>query len=176
MPLQYGPGLLWPAAANMYCRMKGLWFAVNVIVDFPFGGVMLCNECDELHQVFLAAQEDARPPRHADQPDASIGLRATYDAGHGPVWVHRPIPKINEMGTWCEECEDWTSYGRAAVLGQLFRCWMCRNDWPAEHRKADMFNRHGDLPQRFMLHGKMVVREKPAVHGAELASEGNLQL
>jgi hypothetical protein len=81
--------------------MKGRCFAVNVMVDFSFGGVLPCNECDELHQVFLAAQEDARPPRRADQPYASIGHRVTYDAGHGPVFI-RPLI----LGTWCEECED----------------------------------------------------------------------
>jgi hypothetical protein len=37
--VQYGPGVPWPAAANVYCWMKGRWFAVNVMVDFPFGGI-----------------------------------------------------------------------------------------------------------------------------------------
>jgi hypothetical protein len=165
----------WSAAANVYCWMKGRWLAVNVMVDLSFGGVLPCNECDELHQVFLEAQEDARLPRRADQPDASIGLCVTYDAGDGPMFIHPLIPKITEMGTWCEECEDWTSYGRNVLLGQLFRCWRCGNNWPAEHLIGDVFNRAGALPQRFMLHGKMVMREKPAVHGAGMAAEGNLQ-
>jgi hypothetical protein len=39
-----------------------------------------------------------------------------------------------------------------------------------------MFNRAGGLPQHFMLHGKMVMREKPAVHCAEMGAEANLQL
>jgi hypothetical protein len=119
------------------------------MVDFSFGGVLPCNECAELHQVFLAAQEDARLPRRADQPDASIGLRVKYHAGHGPGFIHPLIPKINEVGTWCEECEDWTSYGRNALLGKLFRCWRCGNNSPAEHRIGDVFNRAGALPQRF---------------------------
>jgi hypothetical protein len=77
--------------------MKGRWLAVNVMADLSFGGVLPCNECEELHQVFLAAQENARLPRRADQPDASIGHRVTYDAGHGPGFIHPLIPKINAM-------------------------------------------------------------------------------
>jgi hypothetical protein len=148
--------------------------AVNVIVDFPFGGVLPCDVCDGLHQVIQAAQEEARPPRRADQPDARIGLLATYDAG--PVFLHPSIPNINEMGTWCEDCKEWTSYGRSALLGQLFNCWMCGYDWPVEHRIGDVFNRARGLPQRFMVRGEMFVREKLAVKEAERAAEGNLQL
>jgi hypothetical protein len=159
-PVQYGPGLTWPAAANVYCCITGQWLAVNVIVDFPFGGVMPCKECDELHQVILAAQEEARPPRRADQPDASIPILASYDAS--PYWVHPPIPKINEMGTWCEICEVWTPYGWNALLGQLIRCWLCGINCPVEHRNGDVFTRAGGLPQRFMLDGRMIMREKLA--------------
>jgi hypothetical protein len=58
----------------------------------------------------------------------------------------------------------------------MFTCRQCGNNWPAEHRKDDMFIRARGLPQRYMLHGEMFLREKPADHDAENAAEGNLQL
>jgi hypothetical protein len=80
------------------------------------------------------------------------------------------------MGIWCEVCKGWTSYGSNAHLGQLFRCPMCGNNWQAEHRKGNEFTRARGLPQRIFQDGQMVVREKSAVHAAEMGAEGNLQL
>jgi hypothetical protein len=92
------------------------------------------------------------------------------------IIVPHQIATSEEMGIWCEVCEEWTCYGSNAHLGQLFNCVMCGNNWAPEHRIGDVFIRAGALPQRLMLPGKMVMRKKPAVHGDEMAAEGNLQL